>query len=149
MNVSDKTGGDAKILADSHIICTSLNVSNKTGGDAKILADSHIICTSLNVSNKTGGDAKILADSHIISTYLNVSDKTGGDAKILADDFLEKHSGCLGAFGPSAAAAAFGRRRPPLRLDKMQKFTIFCFVHLDNLPIDKMTQMIYHWKALT
>ncbi len=40
-------------------------------------------------------------------------------ANLLTDDFLEKHSGCLGAFGPSAAAAAFGRRRPPLRLDNI------------------------------
>ena len=32
--VSDKIGGDANFLADSHIICRSLNVSDNIGGDA-------------------------------------------------------------------------------------------------------------------
>ena len=64
----------------------------------------------LNVRDKIGGDANYLTDSHIICTSLNVIHKIGGDANLLTDDFLEKHSGCLGAFGPSAAA---------LRLDKV------------------------------
>ena len=59
----------------------------------------------LNVRDKIGGDANYLTDSHIICTSLNVIHKIGGDANLLTDDFLEKHSGCLGAF-----AAAFGQK---------------------------------------
>ena len=56
-------------------------------------------------------------------------------ANLLTDDFLEKHSGCLGAFGPSAAAAAFGRHRPPLRLDDefLQAITLTAHFKEKNL----------------